>query len=223
MKKNNHYLSASVCCFVFFFASCGPRSNSEVTAENADTTLATNSEKFDSLNSNVPTISLKEHPDTSLNGLALLNWSSIENTVKQGIQLIEDDKDDYSYCVITNVSRSESVKMLRYPGSSKNEFAKFILTKNDKAKTANSIQLGIVNIETSNGTKLDTKIADFMLKHGLSEGDFTTEGLFKVFTNKIDDFETNGFLKRFNMPSYQAKYYFENNVLIKIEIGFDYP
>jgi hypothetical protein len=151
MKKNSYYYIVTICCSLNFLVACGPQNNKKFSMEQKGDVLIP--EVSDSL-INVESINLKEHPDTSLSGLVLLQWSSIENILKREIKLIEDEKNDYSYGVVTNVNGSEYVQMLHYPGSGKNEFAKFILTKKNAILKSDPIQLGIVNFRTNNSTMI---------------------------------------------------------------------
>jgi hypothetical protein len=44
-----------------------------------------------------------------------------------------------------------------------------------------------------------------------------------ILTYSNTDFDTSSFLKRYNMPSYFMEFTLEDNKIVRIRFGFDYP
>ena len=51
----------------------------------------------------------------------------------------------------------------------------------------------------------------------------TKESNLIVYTYKITNIGSSDFLSKYNMPEYNAIFYFDNDVLVKYDFGFVYP
>ncbi|MCX6232100.1 MAG: hypothetical protein NTZ33_11205 [Bacteroidetes bacterium] len=164
---------------------------------------------------------LKFKPDTSINGISLMNPRSIHNSFGNLMQYIDNDK-DIPYVLILSIDKKQYLKLSFHPGSIKNEFSYFeIGILKDK----------LLNKKNNVVSKYKTFITENNIKIGISKNVFfkyRNKQFLKtknknLYTYEIDNFMSSAFLKAYNMPSYSAKYRFNNDTLVQFEFGFDYP
>ena len=162
-------------------------------------------------------------PDTSINSVLFLNnSSSIQKVFGDVMPLLNKEADLPDLYMFSN-SKQEYLRLVFLPGSSKNSISQFevgYLKKMPKGVKATDSRLAIIVTE-SNITLGISKLQVIKLKGN----DYKEEknGEETVVEYNVNDFESSVFLKRYNMPSYFAKYWFFEDKLIKFRFGFEYP
>lgn len=169
--------------------------------------------------SQVPRNGAKEFvPDSTIKSIIKLVGSEAEREMWSGVLLQSEGV--FKVATFSNSSSTEYLKMWQFPGSFKYSFSFFEVGKltpknqsNNNLKklpfksfvTESEIHLGITKEEL-----ISVKGRKF---HIVNEGE--TETLIYLLND-----QASSFLKRYNMPSYTAKYNFSNNRLINFSFGF---
>ncbi|MBA3649697.1 MAG: hypothetical protein H0W62_14330 [Chitinophagales bacterium] len=163
-------------------------------------------------------------PDTSINGLLFLNNpASIKNGFGDIMSLLEKEK-DYPDLYLLDSTKKEYLRMVLFPGSSRNSISQFEVGYYADLPAATKITTSrFLSFYTESQLKLGiSKEQSIQIK----ESDYKEE---KGKNNQIiiryvlNDFNKSAFLKRYNMPVYFAEYWFKENKLIKYWFGFEYP
>ena len=155
--------------------------------------------------------------DTSINKFVLLNSVSIRNSIgDQTGKLIEDEKP--SRIQIGNLDSSEFVTLFHLNGSNINTFNKFeVATSREIGKSVQVVADKL--FMTESGIKLG--ITQQQLKAIKGKGAVQKEknGL-TILRYRFDNKNDANLIKKYNMPIYEATYYFKNNKLVKFVFGF---
>lgn len=159
-------------------------------------------------------------PDTSINGLSLINSKSILNSLGDLMQYLEKEK-EIPYVLILSKDKKQYLKLSFFPGSNKNEFSYFEigLLKDKLLNKKNNLLSKYKIFVTENNIKIGISKQAFLKnrnKHFLKTKNND------LYTYEVIDFKNSAFLKAYNMPSYRAKYRFDNDTLVQLEFGFDY-
>lgn len=167
-------------------------------------------------------------PDSSINNnIGIMNSLSIIERFGYDIKFkSKNDNLSFPMVQIYNSDTTEKLTLIRHFGSSKYEVSKIILEKKSTRMIEANYDCIILKDSifiTSNNICLNMKV-DCFLK--IFKGQKLTKKLndkYILYIYKLDDFDSNCFLKRYNMPIYIAEYEFINNNLTKISFGFEYP
>lgn len=158
-------------------------------------------------------------PDISILNISLLDTTNITSVFGDSLMLSLEGK-IIKKTSFLNQEQNEVIEIVFYPGSYLNEFSKFRVfkPKND----VNKPKVDIQSFDTESGVKLgiDKKTLISLKGKPTSVKPFRSSEIYEYI---IDNYDTSPFLKKYNMPLYRAKYYFENSKLVQFEFGFDYP
>jgi len=171
--------------------------------------------------------SLYIFPDTSLYMFKLENPYSVVDILSDTIVLNEENNIyQFPFIVLLSKSKELEITFLFYPGNRKWAFSKFIIRKKYQSN-CKAIQTSIEDtcFKSSHGAFIGMKEEDFLSIYGFSNQDKIYSGTNKMMYYEllIDDYENSNFLQQYKMPEYIAKYYFKDNELVEISIGFEYP
>lgn len=166
-------------------------------------------------------------PDTSINRkLYLENQKSLEifYSLSKPIQLVERIR-ECPVAIFCNNSKKEYLLAYQYEGNSHNSFSCFEVGYFADDKTISVEKSFVTNetkFQTESGLHLGISFEEVIHIKGKGYDQLTT-GAYIVLKYRIDDFEKNSFLKRYNMPGYYMEISLKSNVVKKIMFGFDYP
>ncbi len=215
MAKKFYLIVSSL--FVFFNicvmgTSCNSihKNNPNIMANNKETVSIDSFAKITEFN-----------PDTLINNaLALQNRISSERffpgiTSKQLMYLGGESP----AIIFSSMNDKEYLIAFQYEGGTENEFSCF--------------EIGYSNLIEENNHKFSTNYKSFELESGLKLG-LSVEELIKIKGNdfvkengriiyRLDDYKNSSFLKKYNMPVYFLECSLENNRIVKIKFGFEYP
>jgi hypothetical protein len=156
-------------------------------------------------------------PDTSVNKvLFLFDYLSTEKIFGDIDKLVirHHETDDFPDIYFLSSNQKEYLKMVLYPGSSKNEFSKF--------------EIGYSSLLSNNVITNKSSFENFYTESGIRLG-ITKEELIKIKGEHYQ--KDNEIIKYFlydnelgeDWACYTAFYYFKNNKLVKFSYGFEYP
>ncbi|MEI6695485.1 MAG: hypothetical protein WCO13_05405 [Bacteroidota bacterium] len=164
--------------------------------------------------------------DTTIGGISLQNSNSVAFSAyndKIWNKLFEDS-DELIKSVLLNFNKTQKVELIAHYGCNKNEFLEVVISnvqKNNKLyndtnkyiitdvfefKTGENIKLGV----SSNYVRKKLNITFLEKKKG--------NNLILSFRKNITNLPM---FKRYNMPIYYGRYYFNNDKLIKFSFGFE--
>lgn len=166
-------------------------------------------------------------PDTSINKkLFLSDFQSLSNFYSTTKNIVTIERVRESPVVIfSNKNNKEYLIAYQYEGGMKNSFdcyeigyllnerelekETFYNTSEDSFKTESNIYLGLPleNLISIKGASFKKNVV----------------GTKTILTYRNCDFENSDFLQRYNMPSYFMEFTMQENRIIKIKFGFDYP
>jgi hypothetical protein len=158
----------------------------------------------------------KNTVDTSVNKFVLLNSISIKQNIgDQTGKLIEDEK--ATRIQFTNSDRREVLTIYHLDGANANSFNQFEVRK------ATGIEKSMPSIRdktfvTESGIRLGMTQQQLIAIKGRGAMNKHKNGVISI-QYKVTD-KTSDLLKRYNMPIYQAIYYFTSNKLVKFTFGF---
>lgn len=158
-------------------------------------------------------------PDVSISKISLLDTLNIKSFLGQNV-MSNFQGGVMKSALFSNQLRNETLEVIFHPGSNIYEFSEFSVfkSKNEDAKTTVNIQ----NFITESGVTLNMNIKTLLKIKGKPASEKTLDSLI-IYEYVIDDYKTSQFLKKYNLPFYRARYYFENLILVRFEFGFDYP
>ena len=171
-------------------------------------------------------------PDTSVNKILFLHNSSSTMDMFGDISaLLQRQGDDFPNVCFVNSDGKEFLRLFLYPGSSSNTISFIEIGFSDhlnktvpKNKSTyqhffneSGILLGMSeeNVKNIKGyVYFDASFDKFkVLTYIIKEPPYSVEN--GIFISK--------FLEIYNMPNYNASYWFKNNKLVKFSYGFGYP
>ena len=162
-------------------------------------------------------------PDTSISGIKLQDPGSLKSMIPNIMTLIDYQGPGAQACLL-NKDETEIVILVFHAGSSANEVAEIhVYSKpNSPNKCTKPIKLGIDRFITENNIKLYIHKKDLIKIKGqpLLIDKINGEEILQYI---INDYDKNGFLKRYNYPEYHAFYTFKQDKLVKMDFGFTYP
>ena len=164
-------------------------------------------------------------PDTSINGVSLMDWKSFERKFS-GYKLPDYFEADHSPKLeFISFNKSQKLVVSHCYGSHKNSICTFRVEFRKKADSIPSFGVLVKEItyKTGRGIYLGMTIEEFKKKVETKKYESKSEkGKLKI-TIKLDDLKNNPFLQSYNMPVYLGKYYFKRGRLILFEFGFPNP
>ncbi len=166
------------------------------------------------------TVSVK--PDLIVNGLRLLDETSLHNLTRKEVHIKEYIRAHPSV-IFLNEENTQYLIASQYEGDIANYFSLF--------------ELGYLQDETSFDTiGIKTQIKDFVTESGLKLGisfnqlialkgngyKESTEGEIKVISYTIED-PNNFLIKETGLPLYYIQVFLKNDTVFRIVFGFEYP
>jgi hypothetical protein len=155
-------------------------------------------------------------PDSTINNkLYLLDGLSIENELGDLMAQLNEDA-DLPDTYLLSTDGKQYLRLVFFPGSSNNEFATYEVGYST-IKLKNKRKISFKSFQTEKGIRLGlskSKFLSIMKNHVKKKGN-----TYLLRITKSND----PFLKKYDMPIYEAKYFFKNNVLVKFYFGFEYP
>lgn len=165
-------------------------------------------------------------PEFMINGIALFNQVSLRQKLYKPV-FIESDKDEFPKMILWNKS-NQKLTLLSYPGDAKDRVSYFILEHYSDVVDFDKPNVFYVNDSlfiTNYGLTLDIsgdlvreKYASYNIILVEQNTDSTT-----VLSYLENDYQRNDWLKKYNMPVYIVRYCLVNNIVKKLEFGFQYP
>jgi len=169
-------------------------------------------------------IDTNKYVDTSFNGFCLNNSNSIEHFLGKSMNLIIDSSSGFGYIVLLNSNKTEKLTLYLYPGNSINEFSEFLVEPIKYTDKLNDfIEVSDKKFIATNGAYIGMTKRELIEKYGFDKIHLTNDNSIEIFSFEISDNLHNLFLQRYNEPAYFAKYYLDQDRIIKIEFGFVYP
>jgi hypothetical protein len=156
-------------------------------------------------------------PDMKINDIQLNDIQSVERKFGNLKSSVKENDSSLPFVEFLNDDGTEKLTAYLFYGSDYNELYQF-------------------KIEFSNNQNNDLNHLDYQffltesnIKLGMSEKQlieikgqyFTKEN--DIIRYTISDFKKSCFLQKYNLPIYFAEYTFNDNMLIKIYFGFQYP
>ncbi len=164
-------------------------------------------------------------PDTVINKVIILeNAASIEKNLGDCMLLL-DENADLPFVVFHNASGTQYLKLIFHPGNSKNRFSYFeVGSTNDKPQKSRKKlnKTRFQSFTTQSGIRLGMSKQEIVNLKG-SDYQKSLTNKIQVIDYKIDNIKKSGFLRRYNMPEYTTRYFFQKDILIKFSFGFEYP
>lgn len=163
-------------------------------------------------------------PDTSIIQAVCIEGSITSEDI---FQILNDDMNQpespvREYC-FTNPDSCELLKLIQHPGTGFGKIQEIGVEKYASASNSQPpvARLKINHFQTESGIRLGISKADLIKRKGIPDADEYDQkmNVCSYFLNDADE----KFLKRYNMPSYYARYCFRNDILIKFAFGFEYP
>src|SRR5580692_7115445 len=197
-KVTNKHILSLTCCICFIFSHAVAQTN--VSIDN------------------------KYIPDTTLNlVLKLFDPASIRNAIgSQSGKMIVDEGP--TRVQLTNKSGKEYLILYHSDGSNINSFGEFeVGWTRSTGKSFRSTRF--VTFFTESGIRLGMAMDSLIALKGKNFLRSSSDGQI-VLTYNIEENLKDGnveLLKRYNMPKYQAEYYFINSKLVKFIFGFPAP
>lgn len=164
-------------------------------------------------------------PDISISSFQLHNPTGLFTDIEELKENLNGVNLPFPYLLILNKSQDQYLKMLFYPGGVYDQFSYFEVGAIKLDTLNNKINYKTTNIEefiTESSIKLGMSIEDFYNIKG-KDFDKSLSNNEQLFYQLKRDTDTTGFLKKYNMPIYDAIYHFQSGTLIKFEFGFEYP
>jgi hypothetical protein len=154
-------------------------------------------------------------PDTEVAGIALRNSGSAQAVI--GGNYILDDEDHVSY---VSADTKEKLTLSFYPGDMKFQFSEFDITATKSTNKEKIIP--VPSFKTNNGIYLGITKKEIISKLGKN---FTLHhsNHNNYLYYEIGDLPHSVFLEKYNMPHYYAKYFLEQDRLVRYKFGFEYP
>lgn len=160
-------------------------------------------------------------PDTTVNGvLKVDNFVSIEKHLGD-IMDKTDHNADLPDIYFTNKSSTQYLRLIFFPGSTRNCFHRFeigVKALNKKYTVLSSFS----SFRTESKICIGSSLSSVITKKGKGYKK-NISGSITVLSYEVSGLSRHPFLYRYNMPSYSAKYYFKKGRLFKMSYGFDYP
>jgi hypothetical protein len=169
----------------------------------------------------------KFSPDIDISGFELNNSESLKSLKLDTISPQRNSDPQVHFWKnfrITNESQNQILIFNFFPGGYVNEVAIFTLidSKVKKDMDTPKYKTSIKEFITESGIKLGLSKEEVIKIKGQ---DFikTEKGNEKEITYKIEDYENSPFLIKYNEVGYYEKFRFDNNKLVELEFGFEYP
>jgi hypothetical protein len=163
-------------------------------------------------------------PDTTLNNeIILMNVRSILNHLGDVSSYRFEDDDLPRVCFIDS-SKSFYIILTKLPGGNANRFMFFEVgyLENGASNLCLNRNSYFNFLSTESGIKLGISFSDFKLIKGANYRKSMSGNLMKISFRIDSKNDTYGILKKYNMPIYEANYYFQKGKLIRYSFGFPY-
>lgn len=158
-------------------------------------------------------------PDISISKINLLDTLNIESFLGQNV-MSNLQGGVMKSASFSNQHQDETLEVIFHPGSNLNEFSEFRVFKS--IANGNNPKVDTQNFITESCVSLNMSIKNLLRIKGKPTSEKTLDTL-TVYEYVISDYKTSNFLKKYNLPFYRARYYFEDLILVRFEFGFDYP
>jgi hypothetical protein len=114
------------------------------------------------------------------------------------------------------------IRLVFFPGDVKNNVMQFEVGKSETKLNKRYFPGGYKYIQTESYIEIGDSLPWIISRKGKNYTIIPSHE-FRILRYEINDFDTNPFLKRYNMPVYFAEYTFKNDELVKFIFGFEYP
>lgn len=187
-----------------------------------DTTLSKTNVRLESVLSS--SISLDSNqvtsafiPDTSINQIELLDAASFQRHLPNEMNY---SNEVVRHVALLNHNGYQVCSLSFLPGSSLDEVGAFDVWYRDKTNDTGVVVL-VHEFVTESGIHLGITSNELKMIKGRPDSVDTKQGL--TFYYFIDGLGTSSFLKRYNMPTYYARYAFTQDKLTRFSFGFVNP
>ena len=162
-------------------------------------------------------------PDTSVCNIALDSYASTEKEFGDIMGDIINKENGYEVFYFSNIDTSEYLKLIFFPGNTKNAFSRFVISK-FKIRPANRNLYHTRCPFFSTESQIRLEITLHELEEIKGAGYLKSEkDNFDIYTYTFTSDVRSVFYRRYKMPIYSAVYKFKNNILVAFEFGFEYP
>lgn len=157
-------------------------------------------------------------PDVSISKIKLLDTLGVEKYI--GSQVIYKLNNGLPRSISFSSSNfNQTLEIYHHPGANKNEFSEFRVyysyEKNDSI-------LDDIEFITESGICLGITKKSIQEIKGPPKNIILDDKI-EIYEYSVNDFSSSLFLKKYNMPEYQSKYFFKDDILIRFHFGFIYP
>ena len=158
-------------------------------------------------------------PDTTVAYISLINSKNVDSLLGKNVMDRLVLKELPSSSVISS-DLKQRFTFYFHPGSVKKEFSEFKVSyvhQKEKKEFVTTLK----EFKTESSIKLGMTMSDFKAIKG--EPDSLVHGASTLFYYRIDTYKNAEFLKKYNMPIYDANYTFQKGYLHEFKFGFEYP
>lgn len=163
-------------------------------------------------------------PDTTLNNeVVLMNVRSIIRYLGDISSYRFEDDELPRVCFIDR-SKRYYIILTKLPGGNANRFIFFEVGFLDNGASNLCLNRNVYfnSVSTESGIKLGMSFNEFKLVKGTRYKKSNIGDKVKISFRVNSDNDTYGILKKYNMPIYEANYYFQKGKLIRYGFGFPY-
>ena len=162
-------------------------------------------------------------PDTSVCNFILESRSSIESGYGDIMGDSANAEKGYETFYFSNVDTSEYLKLIFFPGNTRNAFSRFVVSEFDtRPKNRRLYCSQCPAFVTENQIKLGITLAELEKIKGV-EYFQAKEGDLDVYAYSYTIDPESEFYRRYRMPVYSEVYRFHNGKLVEFEFGFECP
>ena len=162
-------------------------------------------------------------PDTSICNFVLESRSSIESVYGDIMGDSANAEKGYETFYFSNVDTSEYLKLIFFPGNTRNAFSRFVVSKFDTRPENRRLYYSqCPTFVTENQIKLGITLAELEEIKGV-EYLQTKEGDLDVYAYSYTIDPESEFYRKYRMPVYSEVYRFRDGKLVAFEFGFEYP
>ena len=162
-------------------------------------------------------------PDTSVCNFILESHSSIESGYGDIMGDSVNAEKGYETFYFSNVDTSEYLKLIFFPGNTRNAFSRFVVSEFDtRPKNRRLYCSQCPAFVTENQIKLGITLAELEKIKGV-EYFQAKEGDLDVYAYSYTIDPESEFYRRYRMPVYSEVYRFHNGKLVEFEFGFQCP
>ena len=161
--------------------------------------------------------------DTSVCNIALDSYTSIEREFGDVMGDSISKINGYEVFYFSNISKSEYLKLIFFPGNTQNAFSRFVISEVEARPINRRLNVAQCPVfTTESGIKLGITLDELEKIKG-TEYLTTEKDSSDVYTYSIMSDINSAFYRRYRMPIYSAVYRFKNNRLVEFEFGFENP